>query len=252
MRLYDSILEFSLTAPKCAVEEFVVGWRGSFLRLADGRWGVGSTPRTEDEPLSTREDHTKNLLSLDSHGLASLVVSPYPQEFASASASLSAIVPSPSSGSSLDHLSSVLSGEKVFVFAPEPCVVDTLRDWNCDISIFDDKNRGRRSYPVWASSQYLGSGGWLWLGPDSLRDRRILTLEPFFRSCQGVILHGPGIPFIPSVFKAFGVTHLITTVSTGSDMSTVKRYISAGGSPWMCPSLIWRFFSLLYMEGKAK
>ncbi len=248
MRLYESIIETAIQQPDGEVEELIIGWRGSFIRLADGRWNVGATPRNENDLPSSREDHTKNILSLSAHTLARLTVSPYPQEFASASASLATLRPAPLTGSPLDSLIPLPEGDRVFLFAPEPCVVDSLRDWNWNISIFDDKSRGLRVFPSWTSLQQLKRGGWLWLGPDSLRDRRILTLAPLFRELKGVILQGPGIPFLPSFFRSVGLTHLIVPVPCASDMMIVKRYISAGGSPWICPSLRWSLFSLLYME----
>ncbi|HPR89947.1 MAG TPA: hypothetical protein PLD93_00790, partial [Synergistaceae bacterium] len=55
MRLYDSILQEVLKAPDGAVDNLIIGWKGSFLSLSDGRWGVGSTPPEGGEPMSPQE-----------------------------------------------------------------------------------------------------------------------------------------------------------------------------------------------------
>lgn len=252
MRLYESILQGALSTLECKVEDIVLGWRGSYVSLADGRWGVGATPRAEDESLSSREDHTRTILSSTSHGLARLVVSPYPQEFAAATAALCALLPAEGEGAPLDSLISAMSGEEVFLVAPAPGAVDFLTDCGLDVSIFDDSRRGRRVRPLWSTQQHLRRSGWLWINADALRDRAILALAPSFKGMRGVVLQGPGIPFLPTVLGELGVTCIVAPRAEASSRLEVRRYVAAGGAPWSCPTLAWRVFDLLYTDGESR
>jgi hypothetical protein len=247
MRLYDSILRNALRSPDGEAENLVLGWKGSFLSIKDGRWGLGALPPA-GEPLSPREDHTRNILSCRAHGLARLLVSPYPQEFSAASAALAALSPAGHDGKPLEYLLPLPSGENVSLLAPDPWVVDFLRDWNWNISIFDDFSRGVNVFPEWTSFQHLHTSNWIWFTAETLRNRRILSLIPILRQKKGVILQGPGIPFLPSVFLEAGVTHLVLPVSRLEEKEETRRYIAAGGTPWNCPSLLWKVFPLLYTE----
>ena len=251
MRLYESILHEVLRFPDGEPENMIIGWKGSILSLKDGRWGIGAIPPEGGEPLSPREEHTRNLLSCRAHRLASLLVSPYPQEFAAASASLAALAPAPAGGEPLEMLLPLPEGEKVSLLAPDPWVTDFLMDWNWNISIFDDYRRGLNVLPEWTSSQHLRSSRWLWINAETLRNRRILSLLPLLRQKRGVILQGPGIPFLPSLFREAGVTHLVIPVAERDAEEQTRRYISAGGTPWACPSLRWRVFPLLYTENSG-
>ncbi len=252
MRLYESILDEVLTSPDGEPDYLIIGWKGSILSLSDGRWGVGAVSPAGNEPFSPREEHTRNLLSIGAHGLARLLVSPYPQEFSAASASLAALAPAPDGGEPLESLLSLPGGEKISLLAPDPWLVDFLRDWNWNLSIFDDARRGLRVLPEWTSSQHLRSSGWLWITAETLRNRKILSLLPLLKGKHGVILQGPGIPFLPSVFREAGITHLVLPVAEERAEARTRRYISAGGTPWSCPSLLWRVFPLLYTDAKKR
>ena len=252
MRLYESILQEVLRAPDGEPDNLIIGWKGSFLSLADGRWGVGSTPPEGGDPLSPREEHTRNILMCGAHGLARLLVSPYPQEFSAASASLAALAPAPAEGEALESLLPLPEGGRVALLAPDPWVIDFLRDWNWKISIFDDSRRGLDILPEWTSSQHLHSSAVLWINAETLRNRKILSLMPLLKEKRGVILQGPGIPFLPTVFREAGITHLVLPAADKSAAPETRRYIAAGGAPWTCPSLQWRVFPLLYTDGNNR
>ena len=252
MRLYESILQEVLRAPDGKPDNLIIGWKGSFLSLADGRWGVGSTPPEGGDPLSPREEHTRNILMCGAHSLARLLVSPYPQEFSAASASLAALASAPAGGEPLEYLLPLPGRDRVVLLAPDPWVIDFLRDWNWNISIFDDSRRGLDILPEWTSSQHLHSSAVLWINAETLRNRKILSLIPLLKEKRGVILQGPGIPFLPTVFREAGITHLVLPAADKSAAPETRRYIAAGGTPWTCPSLRWRVFPLLYTDGNNR
>ena len=143
----------------------------------------------------------------------------------------------------MEHLLSLPRGERVSLVAPDPWVADYLRDWNWDVSIFDDHRRGRSVQPEWAASQHIGGSPWVWLTAEVLRTRLFFTLLPWLRG-KKVILQGPGIPFLPEVFAAAGVSFLVLPRGAGIDRGSVLRYIAVGGTPWTCPGLPWRVYPL--------
>ncbi|GAB1427673.1 hypothetical protein MASR2M17_11000 [Aminivibrio sp.] len=244
MSLYEKMLESAASGKDSGVRSLFLGWKGSAIILEDGRWGVGAVPPSERDSHSPREPHTRLLLSATAREIALLAVSPYPQEFAAASAALSALLPPTEGGCPLEALLSLPGEERVSLLSPDPWVSDFLRDWNWNLSIFDDRRRGLAVLPEWTSSQHMASSPWIWLTAEALRTRAILTLLPLFPRKKGVILQGPGIPYLPELFREAGVTHLVLPVPGEGSREEVFRYLGTGGSPWSCPDLRWRVFFL--------
>lgn len=75
------------------VSQLILGWHASFVSSEDGRSGVGFVPDSRLEPHTSRPIHTASLLTSTLKELAALYVSPFPQEFAAASAACSVLVP---------------------------------------------------------------------------------------------------------------------------------------------------------------
>jgi hypothetical protein len=239
MGLYEEIQERLLSARDGELESLVLGWKGSAVVLKDGRWGIGAVPPGGGATLSPREDHTRRLLLSGAKDLAKLLVSPYPQEYAAASAAAAAIAPAPEEGLPLESLLPLPGGERVSLVTPDPWVTDFLRDWNWNISVFDDGRRGRNVFPEWTASQHLNSSGWVWLTAEVFRTRSFFSLLPFL-SGKKVVLQGPGIPFLPDVYGQAGISFLVLPETSGTDGSAAMRYVASGGTPWTCPDLRWR------------
>ena len=244
MALYEKMLQYAAGAKDCEVTSLFLGWKGSAILLEDGRWGIGAVPPLGRDSHSPRESHTRSLLSASAREIALLAVSPYPQEFAAASAAMSALLPPPDGGQPLESLLSLPGKDRVSLLAPDPWVSDCLKDWNWNVSIFDDRRRGFGVLPEWTSSQHMASSPWIWLTAEVLRTRAILTLLPLFPRKKGVILQGPGIPYLPELFREAGITHLVLPVPEKGSREEVFRYLGTGGSSWNCPDLRWRVFFL--------
>ncbi|TDY56670.1 hypothetical protein C8D99_11826 [Aminivibrio pyruvatiphilus] len=239
MGLYEEIQERLLSARDGELESLVLGWKGSAVVLKDGRWGIGAVPPGGGATLSPREDHTRRLLLSGAKDLAKLLVSPYPQEYAAASAAAAAIAPAPEEGLPLESLLPLPGGERVSLVTPDPWVTDFLRDWNWNISVFDDGRRGLNVFPEWTASQHLNSSGWVWLTAEVFRTRSFFSLLPFL-SGKKVVLQGPGIPFLPDVYGQAGISFLVLPETSGTDGSAAMQYVASGGTPWTCPDLRWR------------
>ncbi|MBQ9574072.1 MAG: DUF4213 domain-containing protein, partial [Synergistaceae bacterium] len=76
-----------------AVSRLILGWHASCILTDDGRLGIGFVPDSRLEPHTSRPVHTNSLLTSTLKELAGLYVSPFPQEFAAASAACSVLVP---------------------------------------------------------------------------------------------------------------------------------------------------------------
>ena len=239
MGLYEEMQERLLSARDGELESLVLGWKGSAVVLKDGRWGIGAVPPGGGATLSPREDHTRRLLLSGAKDLAKLLVSPYPQEYAAASAAAAAIAPAPEEGLPLESLLPLPGGERVSLVTPDPWVTDFLRDWNWNISVFDDGRRGLNVFPEWTASQHLNSSGWVWLTAEVFRTRSFFSLLPFL-SGKMVVLQGPGIPYLPDVYGQAGISFLVLPETSGTDGSAAMRYVASGGTPWTCPDLRWR------------
>ncbi len=239
MGLYEEIQDRLLSARDGEVESLVLGWKGSAVTLKDGRWGIGAVPPGGGAALSPREDHTRRLLLSGATDLAKLLVSPYPQEYAAASAAAAALAPAPEEGLPLESLLPLPGGERVSLVTPDPWVTDFLRDWNWNISVFDDGRRGLNVFPEWTVSQHLNSCGWVWLTGEVVRTRSFFSLFPR-PAGKTVVLQGPGIPFLPDVYERAGISYLVLPQTSGADGSAAMRYVASGGTPWTCPDLRWR------------
>lgn len=239
MGLYEEIQDRLLSARDGEVESLVLGWKGSAAVLKDGRWGLGAVPPAGGAPLSPREDHTRRLLLSGATDLAKLLVSPYPQEYAAASAAAAALAPATEEGLPLESLLPLPGGDRVSLVTPDPWVTDFLRDWNWNISVFDDGRRGLNVFPEWTASQHLTSSGWVWLTAEVFRTRSFFSLLPRLAG-KKVILQGPGIPFLPDVYGPAGISFLVLPQTSGGDAAAALRYVASGGTPWTCPDLRWR------------
>ncbi|GAB1400051.1 hypothetical protein MASR1M66_15050 [Aminivibrio sp.] len=113
MSLYEKMLESAAGGKDSGVRSLFLGWKGSAIILEDGRWGVGAVPPSERDSHSPREPHTRLLLSATAREIALLAVSPYPQEFAAASAALSALLPPTEGGCPLEALLSLPGEDRV-------------------------------------------------------------------------------------------------------------------------------------------
>jgi|LSQX01.3.fsa_nt_gb hypothetical protein len=239
MGLYEEIQDRLLSRPDGEVESIVLGWKGSAVVLKDGRWGLGTVPPEGGAALSPREDHTRRLLASGVRDLARLLVSPYPQEYAAASAAAAALSPPPEGGMPLESLLPLPGGERVCLVTPDPWVIDFLRDWHWNISVFDDGRRGLNVLPEWTASQHMSSCSWIWLTAEVFRTRSFFTLLPWLEK-KKVVLQGPGIPFLPDILGRAGISFLVLPSVSSASPSAVLRYVASGGNPWTCPDLTWR------------
>jgi hypothetical protein len=248
LRLYEELLEKLLSVRQGEIDSLVLSLKGSAVRFKDGRWGIGAVPPEGAAVLSTREDHTRGLLARESSELIKLLASPYPQEYAAATAVAAALAP-PVEGEPLESLLSLPGKDRVSLITPDPFVADFLRDWNWNISIFDDKKRGRNTLPEWTASQHLAGSGWLWITAECFRTRSFFSFLPRIKG-KKVILQGPGAPFIPEVYGRAGISYLVIPRTGGANHEGPFRYIGAGGSPWRCPDLSWRVYNLSSRRGE--
>lgn len=245
MRLYEKILDHIRSIPDGVVERLVLGWHGSCVLLRDGRCGIGTVPLPGHEVLRSIHSHTENLLRQSAQGLAELLVSPFPQEFAAASAAAAALLPPPKEGFPLETLRFLPRGGKVALLGYDAELVPLLREWGWSLAIFDDLHSAPDVFPAWSGAHLAGSCSWAWISAEALRDRQILSLMPTFKSMEGCILQGPGIPWSPEVLVEAGITHLLLPSWSKRDFPSILTYIEAGGNPLSCPSVLWRLHSLL-------
>ena len=195
------------------------------------------------EPHTARAVHTSALLSSTLKELAGLYVSPFPQEFAAASAACSVLVPFVRHGGlPLDHVMTCARGDRVAVLGYERDLLPFMREWGWRVAVFDDRAAGRQGcFEQEEFSRGVREAEWVWLSPEAIRDRWLLSTQNILREKKGCFLQGPGIPAMPEAFSRLGVTHLV--VPLGNDSQRVESHISAGGSTWLCDALTWRVFS---------
>lgn len=224
------------------VSRLVLGWHASCVVSDDERLGVGFVPDSMKEPHTARPIHTRSLLASTLKELAGLYVSPFPQEFAAASAACSALVPFPEDGGlPLDAVMPCARGDKVAVLGYERDLLPFMRDWGWRIAVFDDRAAGRNGcFPQEEFSVGVRGAEWVWLSPEAIRDRWLLSTQNILREKNGCFLQGPGIPAIPEAFSRLGVTHLV--VPLGTDAGNIEAHISAGGSAWLCEALTWKVY----------
>lgn len=225
------------------VSHLILGWHASFIISEDGRMGVGFVPDSRIEPHTARPVHTEALMTSTLKELAGLYVSPFPQEFAAASAACSVLVPfTENGGRYMDAVMTCARGDKVAVLGYERDLVPFMRDWGWRSAFFDDRFAGRQDcFCQGEFSRAVKEAEWVWLSPEAIRDRWLLSTQNILREKKGCFLQGPGIPAIPEAFSRLGITHLV--VPLGCDSEKIEAHISAGGSAWLCEALKWRVFS---------
>ena len=225
------------------VSRLVLGWHASYILAGDGRAGVGFVPDSMKEPHTARAVHTSALLTSTLKELAGLYVSPFPQEFAAASAACSVLVPFVKHGGlPLDAVMTCARGDRVAVLGYERDLLPFMREWGWRVAVFDDRAAGRQGcFEQEEFSRGVREAEWVWLSPEAIRDRWLLSTQNILRKKKGCFLQGPGIPAMPEAFMKLGVTHLV--VPLGDDTEKIEAHISAGGSTWLCEALTWRVFS---------
>ena len=224
------------------VAELVLGWHASYIVASDGRWGIGYVPASHKEEHRGREEHTGLLLEGTLARLAELLVSPFPQEFAAATAACAALFPFPEGGFRMDSIMPCARGDKVAVLGYERNAVPLMRDWGWKLAVFDDRRRGPDCFPQEDFSDGVRAAEWVWLSPESIRDRWLISSSDALKEKKGCFLQGPGLPWLQSSFSELGVTHLISPTVTSDPYSekSARSRIAAGGAPWLCPELEWR------------
>lgn len=239
---FERLSQIISTKNDSHISRLILGWHASFILTSDGRFSTGFVPNSMKEPHTAREIHTEALLSSTLKELAALYVSPFPQEFAAASAACSLLVPFMNdSGLPLDAVMTCARGDKVAVLGYERDLIPFMHEWGWRIAVFDDRCIGRNScFPQDDFSRGVREAEWVWLSPEAIRDRWLLSTQNILREKKGCFLQGPGIPAIPDAFSALGVTHLV--VPLGNDAGKIEAHISAGGSTWLCEGLTWRVF----------
>jgi hypothetical protein len=171
--------------------------------------------------------------------LAELIVSPFPQEFAAATAACAALLPFPQGGFRMDSIMPCARGDKVAVLGFDRERVSMMRDWGWKLAIFDDNRQGPDCFPQKDFPQGALEAEWVWLSPEAIQNRWLLSTADVLKTKKGCFLQGPGLPCLGKSFASLGVTHLIVPQTTG-DAQAIYARISAGGDPWLCPGVEWR------------
>ena len=243
INFFENLSRVIASTTDSAVSRLILGWHASFIMSQDGRFGAGFVPDSMTEPHTARPVHTEALLRSTLKGLAGLYVSPFPQEFAAASAACSVLVPFVAHGGlPLDAVMTCARGDRVAVLGYERDLLPFMRDWGWRIAVFDDRAAGRQGcFSQEEFSRGVCEAEWVWLSPEAIRDRWLLSTQNILREKKGCFLQGPGIPAMPEAFSSLGITHLV--VPSGDDPEKISQHISAGGSAWLCESLTWRVYS---------
>ena len=240
---FEKLSRIIQPVPDAQVSRLVLGWHASFILASDGRFGAGFVPDSMKEPHTARQLHTAELLTSSLKALAGLYVSPFPQEFAAASAACSVLVPFVRHGGlPLDAVMPCARGDRVAVLGYERDLLPFMRDWSWRVAVFDDRAAGRQNcFEQEEFSRGVREAEWVWLSPEAIRDRWLLSTQKILREKKGCFLQGPGIPAMPEAFSGLGVSHLV--VPLGDDAQKIEAHISAGGSTWLCEALTWRVFA---------
>jgi uncharacterized protein (DUF4213/DUF364 family) len=244
VRFFEKLIAQALKEKDSSIEGIVLGWHASVVRLRDGRVGIGTVPPGDKIPLDTREEHTRHLLSSSAHGLVSLFASPYPQEFAVASAIVSALVPASKCSLPLDSIAGIPENDSVAVIGYDKILIPHLRDWGWNMSILDNQREAPDIFPEHAASEKLPSCQWCWLTAEAFRNRWFTFIQPYISHMKGIFLQGPGLPCLPSLFREAGITHLILPTISPTEEMNVTQYISAGGHPMLCRDISWNVYFL--------
>ncbi|MDR1732368.1 MAG: hypothetical protein LBR61_09795 [Synergistaceae bacterium] len=240
MGFFEEVLEAAGQKPDSAVERLVLGWHASSLAASDGRWGVGFVPASAKEAHVAREPHTTMLLEGTLQRLAALLVSPFPQEFAAATAACAALFPFPAGGFRMDAIMPAARGDRVAVLGYERDLAPLMRDWGWKLAIFDDLRRSPDCFPQKDFEEGVRAADWVWLTPDAIRDRWLISTADALREKKGCFLQGPGLPCLPESFRALGVTHLVNPGVPEDRRERLFAHIAAGGTLWLCPDVEWK------------
>ena len=224
------------------VKRLVLGWHASFVLAEDGRWGVGFVPDSMKEAHTARAVHTGALIGAPLSRLAGLYVSPFPQEFAAATAACAALLPFQDGGIPMDLAMTCARGDRVAVLGYDRDLLPFMRDWGWRVAVFDDRVVNRPDcFPQDDFSRGTREAEWVWLSPEAIRDRWLLSTQDALLQKKGCFLQGPGLPSLPHGFAKLGVTHLVVPAGiAGADVIAVEAHVAAGGSPWLCGELVWR------------
>jgi len=250
MNFYELVVNAALSQKNCEVSSLVLGWHASGILLEDGRWGIGAVPDPLKEAHIVREQHTRNIIGAGAHALAQLIVSPFPQEYAAASAAVSALLPPPEEGGlPLDSIRLITKGEKVAVLGYHRSVIPILQDWNWEIVIFDDFSIKRKSPNVYPESEMLkqlDDVSWVWLTAEAMRDRAFLELQEKLSRMKGVFLQGGGVAWLDYGYRDFGVSFLILPhgATPKINPSDVIARLAVGQEAWNDDDLVWRVHSV--------
>ena len=241
MGFFEDVVKAAREREDVSVAALILGWHASVVVASDGRWGIGHVPNSLKEAHTAREPHTNRLLADSLARLAELVVSPFPQEFAAATAACVALLPVPEEGFRMDSIMPCARGDKVAVLGYEREFVPIMRDWGWKLAVFDDNRRGPDCFPQKDFADGVRGADWVWLTPEAIRDRWLLSTADDLKKKKGCFLQGPGLPWLPESFSALGVTHLI--VPKPMDDTNAKNLcprIAAGGDLWHCHDIEWR------------
>lgn len=241
MNLYEILLNKALEQPDCEVESLVLGWHASGIVLRDGRWGLGAVPNPLKEAHVVREQHTQKILTSSAHDLVRLIVSPFPQEFAAATAAISALLPPPAGGMSLDLIRLMPRDEKVAVLGYHRAIVPFLRDWQWQLVIFDDYRKAPDIHLEEAIEEKIGEAQWVWMTAEALRDRALPVLNEKLKRMNGVFLQAPGVPWLELGYRDIGVNYLVLPhLAENARSRDVIAKIAVGGDPWNDEGLVWK------------
>ncbi len=239
---FEEVSEAVLNCKDADVTQLFLGWYASYAAASDGRWGIGFVPDSMKEAHKARPVHTEALLESTLFRLAELIVSPFPQEFAAATAACAALLPFPAEGFSMDIIMPCARGDKVAVLGYERDLLPFMRDWGWRIAVFDDRGIGPDCFPQEEFTRGAAEADWVWLSPEALRDRWLISTADTIRLKKGCFLQGPGLPYLRTSLAALGITHIVTPQPSG-ELLSIKRHIEAGGSPWLCKDLVWRVYA---------
>ena len=240
---FEDLSEILASKKDSEISKLILGWHASYIFANDGRYGVGFVPDSRIEPHTARQVHTENLLNSSLQKLAKLYFSPFPQEFAAASAACSILIPfDKNSGMPLDAVMPCARGDKVAVLGYERDLVPFMFEWGWRVAIFDDRFSDRQNcFPQDEFSRGVREAEWVWLSPEAIRDRWLLSTQNILREKKGCFLQGPGIPFTPKLFLKMGITHLLTPICN-ENFNSIEADISAGSSTWLCDDLTWKVY----------
>ncbi|WP_208872850.1 hypothetical protein, partial [Fretibacterium fastidiosum] len=135
-------------------------------------------------------------------------------------------------------------GDRVAVLGYERDLLPFMRDWGWRVAVFDDRGIGPDCFPQSDFSRGVREAEWVWLSPEAIRDRWLLSTREELTRKKGCFLQGPGLPALPGAFAPLGVTHLVVPRGDASPEAAMaaEAHVAAGGSPWLSGALTWRVY----------